>query len=144
MAHEGFSDRIGGVVAGRDEDGVLGVAIHKYDQEFMAVVRRQRSHNVNGQRIPRTLKLDSAGRFLAMSIVGAQIDIGDSSERFQGRYGGRPCENTGHGRASIIHAHRGGRRYGAPGQSCGFPLRPPRVVLGEHYLLGEVGRRVGG
>ena len=48
MAHEGFADRIGGVVAGRDEDGVFRIAIHKYDQEFLAVVRRQRSHNVNG------------------------------------------------------------------------------------------------
>ena len=76
MVHEGFADRIGGVVAGRDENGVLGVAIHKYDQEFMAVVRRQRSHNVNGQRIPGTLRLDSVGRFLAMSVVGAQLTLG--------------------------------------------------------------------
>ena len=47
VAHEGFADRIGGVVAGRDEDGILGVAIHKYDQEFMVVVWWQRYHNVN-------------------------------------------------------------------------------------------------
>ena len=39
MAHEGFADLIGGVVAGRDEDGVFRIAIHKYDQEFLAVVR---------------------------------------------------------------------------------------------------------
>ena len=29
MAHEGFADRISGVVAGRDEDGVFRIAIHK-------------------------------------------------------------------------------------------------------------------
>ena len=83
MAHEGFADRIGGVVAGRDEDGVFGVAIHKYDQEFMAVVRRQRSHNINGQRIPGTLRLDSAGRFLAMSVVGAQLTLGTALNGFE-------------------------------------------------------------
>ena len=45
--------------------------------------------------------------------------------------------NTGHERASITYAHRGGWRYGALGQSCGLPLRPPIVVLGERYLLGR-------
>ena len=64
MAHEGFADCVGGVVAGRDEDGVFRIAIHKHDQEFLAVVRGQRSHNVNGQRIPGTLRLDSTGRLL--------------------------------------------------------------------------------
>ena len=83
VAHEGFADRIGGVVAGRDEDGILGVAIHKYDQEFMAVVRRQRSHNVNGQCIPGTLRLDSAGRFLTMSVVGAQLTLGTALNGFE-------------------------------------------------------------
>ena len=38
MAHEGFADHVGGVVAGRDEDGVFRIAIHKHDQEFLAVV----------------------------------------------------------------------------------------------------------
>ena len=47
MAHEGFADCIGGVVAGRDEDGVLGKAIHKDNQELVAVVWRKRAHNVN-------------------------------------------------------------------------------------------------
>ena len=83
MAHEGFADRIGGVIAGWDEDGVFGVAIHEYDQEFMAVVRRQRSHNVNGQRIPGTLRLDSAGRFLAMAVVGAQLTLGTTLSGFE-------------------------------------------------------------
>ena len=83
MVHEGFADRIGGVVAGRYEDGVLGVAIHKYDQESIAVVRRQRSLNVNGQHIPGTLRLDSAGRFLAMSVVGAQLTLGTTLSGFE-------------------------------------------------------------
>ena len=83
MAYEGFADRIGGVVAGRDEDGVFGVAIYKYDQAFMAVVRRQRSHNVNGQRIPGILRLDSAGHFLAMSVVGAQLTLGTALSGFE-------------------------------------------------------------
>ena len=83
MAHEGFSDRIGGVVAGRDEDGVFRIAIHKYNQEFLAVVRRQRSHNVNGQRIPGTLRLDSTGRLLAMSVVGAPLTLGTTLGGFE-------------------------------------------------------------
>ena len=76
MAHEGFADRVGGVVAGWDEGGILGIAIHKHDQEFLEVIRGQRSHNVNGQRIPGTLRLDSTGRLLAMSIVAAQLTLG--------------------------------------------------------------------
>ena len=82
VVHEGFADRVGGVVAGRDEDSIFGIAIHKNDQEFMAVVRRQRSHNVNGQHIPGTLRLDSAGRFLAMSVVGAQLTLGTALSGF--------------------------------------------------------------
>ena len=76
VAHEGFADRAGGVIGRRDKDSILGIAIHKNDQEFMAVVRRQRSHNVNGQRIPGTLRLDSASRFLAMSVLGAHLTLG--------------------------------------------------------------------
>ena len=83
MAHEGFADSVGGVVAGRDEDGVFRIAIHKHDQEFLAVVRGQRSHNVNGQRIPGTLRLDSTGRLLAMSVVAAQLTLGTTLGGFE-------------------------------------------------------------
>ena len=83
MAHEGFADRIGGVVAGRDEDGIFRIAIHKYDQEFLAVVRGQGSHNVNGQRIPGTLRMDSTVRLLAMSLVGAQLTLGTTLGGFE-------------------------------------------------------------
>ena len=83
MAHEGFADRVGGVVAGGDEDGILRIAVHDDDQELMAVVRRKRSHNVNGQRIPGALRLDSAGRLLAMAVVGAQLTLGSALSSFQ-------------------------------------------------------------
>ena len=62
MAHEGFADCSCGVVTGRDEDGVFGKAIDKYNQELVAVIGRKRAHNVNGQRIPRALGLDGARR----------------------------------------------------------------------------------
>ena len=83
MAHESFVDRISGVDAGWDEDGVFRIAIHKYDQEFLAMVRRQRSHNVNGQRIPGTLRLNSTGRLLAMSVVTAQLTLGTTLGGFE-------------------------------------------------------------
>ena len=76
VAHEGSADCVGGVVAGGDEDSIFGIAIQKNDQEFMAVVRMQWSHNVNGQRIPGALRLDSAGRFLAMAVVSAELTLG--------------------------------------------------------------------
>ena len=83
MGHEVFADLVGGVVAGRDEDGILRIAIHKHDQEFLAVIRGQRSHNVNGQRIPGTLRLDSTGRLLAMSVVAAQLTLGTTLGDFE-------------------------------------------------------------
>ena len=83
MANESFADRIGGVVAGWDEDGVFGRAIHKYDQELLAVARKQRSHNVNGQSIPGTLRLDSTGCLLVMSVVGAQLTLGTNLVGFE-------------------------------------------------------------
>ena len=76
MEHEGFADRVGGVVAGWDEDGIVGITIHKHDQEFLAVNRGQRSDNVNGQRIPGTLRLNSTGHLLVMSMVATQLTLG--------------------------------------------------------------------
>ena len=83
MAHEGFADCVGGVVVGRDEDGVFRVAIHKHNQEFLAVVWGQRSYNVNGQRIPGTLRLDSTIRLLAISVVAAQLTLGTTLRGFK-------------------------------------------------------------
>ena len=83
MVHEGFADRVGGVVTGRDEDGIFRIAIHKHDKAFLAVVRGQGSHNVNGQRIPGTLRLDSTGRLLAMSVVAAQLTLGTTLGGFE-------------------------------------------------------------
>ena len=146
MAHESFADRIGGVVAGWDEDGVFGIAIHKYNQEFLAVVRRQRSHNVNGQRIPGTLRLDSTGRLLEMSVVGAQLTLGTTLGGFEadataGLVGIPVAEKLP--QCMPMMPHLGGWRLGALGQSCGLPLCPPRAVLGELYLLGKGDRRAG-
>ena len=73
---------VGGVVAGGDEDSIFGIAIHKNYQEFIAVVRRQRPHNVNGQCISGALRLDSAGRLLAMAVVGAQLTLGTALSGF--------------------------------------------------------------
>ena len=76
VAQEGFAHRVRGVIAGWNEDGVFRIAIHEHDEEFLAVIRRQGSHNVNGQRIPGTLRLDSTRSLLAMSIVAAQLTLG--------------------------------------------------------------------
>ena len=73
---------VGGVSAGGDEDSIFGIAIHKIDQEFMAVVRRQQPHNVNGQCIPGALRLDSARRLLVMAVVGAQLTLGTALSGF--------------------------------------------------------------
>ena len=76
MAYEGFADCNCGVVAGRDEDGVFGKTMDKYNQELVAVVGRKRAHNVDRQRIPRALGLNGARRLLAMAIIGARLTLG--------------------------------------------------------------------
>ena len=73
MAHEGFTDCIGSMVAGRDEDSILGEAIHEDNQELVAVVWRKRSHNVNPERVPGAMGLDGTSRLLAVAIVGATL-----------------------------------------------------------------------
>ena len=75
MAHEGFADCTCGVVTGRDEDGVLGKAIRKDNQELVAAVGKW-AHNVGGQHIPRALGLDGAGHPLVVAIIGAQLTLG--------------------------------------------------------------------
>ena len=47
MPHEGLADGVGGVVVGWDEDGILQVAVYEGDQELVAVIWREQSHNVN-------------------------------------------------------------------------------------------------
>ena len=76
MQHERLADCVGGVVAGWDEDGILRVAVHEDDQELVAVIWREWSHNVNRQRVPRALRLDSANHLLAVAVVGAQLTLG--------------------------------------------------------------------
>ena len=56
MAHEGFADRVGGVVAGWDEDGIFRIAIHKQDQEFLAVIRGAEVPQCQWTAYPRDLE----------------------------------------------------------------------------------------
>ena len=83
MAHEGFADCSCGVVTGRDEDGVFGKVIDKYNQGLVSVVGRKGAHNVNRQRIPRALGLDGAPRLLAVAIIGAQLTLGATLSSLQ-------------------------------------------------------------
>ena len=83
MVHEGFADCVCGVVTGRDEGDVLGKTIHKDNQELMGVVGRKRTHNVNGQRIPRALGLDGARRLLEVAIIGDQLALGTTLSGLQ-------------------------------------------------------------
>ena len=53
------------------------------DQEQVAVIWRERSHNVNRQRVPRALRLDSASRLLAVAVVGAQLTLGTALSGLQ-------------------------------------------------------------
>ena len=83
MPHKGLADGVGGVVAGWDEDGILRVAVYEDNQELVAVIWRERSHNVNRQRVPLALRLDSAGHFLVVAIVGAQLTLGTALSALQ-------------------------------------------------------------
>ena len=47
MPKEGLAHRVCGVVARGDEDGIPRVAVHKHDEELLAVVGGERSHNVD-------------------------------------------------------------------------------------------------
>ena len=76
VAQEGFAHRVRGMIAGGNEDGEFRVAILEHDEEFLAVIGWQRSHNVNGQRVPGTLRLNGASRLLTMAIIAAQLALG--------------------------------------------------------------------
>ena len=47
------------------------------------MIWRKRSHNVNRQRIPGALRLDSASRLLAVAVVGAQLTLGTALSGLQ-------------------------------------------------------------
>ena len=47
MPKEGLAHRVCSVVARVDEDGIPRVAVHKHDEELLAVVGGERSHNVD-------------------------------------------------------------------------------------------------
>ena len=48
MPKGSLTHRVCDVVARRDEDGIPRVAVHKHDEELLAVVGGERSHNVDG------------------------------------------------------------------------------------------------
>ena len=76
VAQEGFAHRVRGMVAGGNEDGEFRVAIHGHDEEFLAVIGWHRPHNVDGQHVPGTLRLDGSSRLLTMAIIAAQLALG--------------------------------------------------------------------
>ena len=47
MLKEGLTHLVCGMIARRDEDGVLRIAVKKHDEELLAVIGWQMSHNVN-------------------------------------------------------------------------------------------------
>ena len=47
MPKEGLTHRVCGVVARWDEDGIPLVTVHKHNEELLAVVGGERSHNVD-------------------------------------------------------------------------------------------------
>ena len=50
---------------------ILREAIHKDNQELVAVVQGKWSHNVNSKCVPGALGLNGTGRLLAMAVVSA-------------------------------------------------------------------------
>ena len=38
VAQESFAHRVRGMIAGGNEDGILGVTIHEHDEEFLVVI----------------------------------------------------------------------------------------------------------
>ena len=76
MAQEGFVHRVCSVIARRNEDGIPRVAIDKHNEELLAVIGRQRSHNVYRQRVPWPLRLDGPRRLLMVAMIAAQLTLG--------------------------------------------------------------------
>ena len=83
MAQEGFAHCVRGVIAGWYKYGVLGVAIQEHDEEFLAVIGWQRSHNVDRQRVPGTLRLIATSRLLTMAIIAARLTLGTTLPCFE-------------------------------------------------------------
>ena len=83
VAQEGFVHRVCGVIAGWYQYGVPGVAIHEHDEELLEVIGWQRSHNVDGQRVPGTLRLNGTSRLLTMAIIAAQLTLATTLRCFE-------------------------------------------------------------
>ena len=83
MPKESLTHRVCGVVARQDEDGIPQVAVHKHDEELLAVVGGERSHNADGQCAPWPLGLDGSRRLLTVAIITAQLTLGTALGDFE-------------------------------------------------------------
>ena len=83
MPKESLNHRVCGVVVRRDEDGIPQVAVHKHDEELLAVVGGERFHNVDGQCAPWPLGLDGSHCLLTVAIITAQLALGTALGDFK-------------------------------------------------------------
>ena len=83
MAQEGFAHHVRGMIARRNKDGIPRLTIHKHNEEFLAVIGWQRSHNVYGQHVQWPLRLDGTSRLLTMAIIAAQLTLGTTLRNFK-------------------------------------------------------------
>ena len=75
MPKEGVTHCACRVIARRDKDRVLGVAITKHDAKLMSVIGGERAHNVHRERIPWTSGLYGTCRLQTMSIIAPQLTL---------------------------------------------------------------------
>ena len=83
MPKEGLAHRVCGVVARGDEDGIPRVAVHKHDEELLAVVGGERSHNIDRKCVPRTSGLDGSRCFLTVAIITTHLTLGTALGNFE-------------------------------------------------------------
>ena len=144
VAQEGFTHRVRGMIAGGNEDGEFRVAIHEHDEEFLAVIGWQRSHNVDGQRGPGTMRLDGARRLLTMATIAAQLALGTTLCYFEA--------NAANGFLGISIAEEFPQRFSSEvgggvelsREFPGFVLISYEADLEENVFLGEKGQRATG
>ena len=83
MPKEGLAHRVCGVVAIADGDGIPRVAVHKHDEERLAVVSGERSHNVDRWCVPLSSGLDGSRRLLTVAIITTHLTLGTGLGNFE-------------------------------------------------------------
>ena len=83
MPKKGLTHSVCGVVARWDKDGMPRVAVHKHDEELLAVVGGERSHNVYRQGVPWPLGLDGSRRLLTVAIITTHLTLGTALGDFE-------------------------------------------------------------